>query len=492
VTWGLTNLGADVTDLVLEKVTGQNYEYRGKQLPLVTRKETIKVAGGDPVTFDVQTTRHGPIISGVIEELGKVGAGGHTPETADTGAHAVALRWTALEPSTTVDSVFAINRAQDWKSFREALRGFTAPAQNVIYADKQGHIGYQAIGKVPVRAKGDGTYPVPGWTGQYEWTGYLPYDELPTSYDPASGYLVTANNAAAGPGYPHMITKDWSDGHRSERIATLIEQAGPLDAEGMRRIQRDTRSPFAQALVPYLLAVKPGPQAEKAWQLLKGWNFDQPVDSAAAAYFNATWRALVRLTFADELSTTEASHEPDGGGRWLEAVRPLLTKPDDPYWSDGKTLRTRDDVLRRALDDAAAELGKRLGDNPQKWRWGAIHQLTLKEGTLGKGGPAPVQWLLNRGPYELPGGSSAVNANSWYAPEGYQVDWIPSMRMVADVSDWDASGWINSAGTSGHAFHPHYTDQTDLWAKGETAPWAFSRPAVDAAEKADLTLTPAR
>ncbi|MEW2399416.1 MFS transporter [Streptomyces sp. NPDC046862] len=491
ITWGLTNLGADVTDLVLEKVDGGTYEYRGEKLPLRTRKETIKVAGGDPVTFTVRATRHGPIISNAIDDVRKAGEHGRSPAVpASPGGHAVALRWTALEPSATVDSVFAINRASDWKSFREALRGFSAPAQNVVYADRAGHIGYQAIGSVPVRTKGDGTYPVPGWTGRYEWKGNLPFDELPRSYDPADGYIVTANNAATGPGYPHLITKDWSDGHRSERITELLEQAGPLDTEDMRRIQRDSRSPFAEALVPYLLRVRPGPEAEKAWQLLKGWDYEQPVDSAAAAYFNAVWRALVRLTFTDDLKRTRASHEPDGGGRWLEVVRSLLRNPDDPYWSDGKDLKTRDDVLRKALDEAAAELTGRLGDDPGEWRWGSIHRLTLKESTLGTGGPAPVRWLLDRGPYELPGGSSAVNANSWYAPEGYEVDWIPSMRMVVDLSDWDASGWINSGGVSGHAFHPNYTDQTGLWAKGETTRWPFTRAAVSADRDKTLTLTP--
>jgi penicillin amidase len=490
IAWGLTNLGADVTDLVLEKVDGSTYAYKGERLPLETRTETIEVAGGDPVTFEVRATRHGPLLSGLIEELGVLGARGRTPETGEAGGHEVALRWTALKPTATVDSVFAVNRATDWKSFREALRGFGAPAQNVVYADTEGHIGYQAIGEIPVRSKGDGTYPVPGWTGAHEWTGTVPYDELPKAFDPPSGYIVTANNAAAGPGYEHLITKDWPDGHRSERIATLIEAAGELDAEGMREIQRDTRSPFAAALVPYLLDVEPGPDAAEAWRLLKGWDYGQPVDSAPAAYFNAVWRALVRLTFTDDLSRTEANAEPDGGGRWLEVVRGLLTEPDDPFWSDGGKPKDRDDVLRAALDEAAAELTDLLGDDPADWRWGAIHHLTLKESTLGKGGPAPVQWLLNSGPHELPGGNSAVNANSWYAPEGYAVDWIPSMRMVVDTADWDASGWINSAGVSGHATHPQYTDQTAPWAAGETAGWPFTRPAVEKDGESTLTLTP--
>lgn len=494
ISWGLTNLGADVTDLYLERIDERGYEYEGRRLPLATRQEVITVAGGPPITITVESTRHGPIISGVIDDARKAGELGASPGApASDEAYAVALRWSALEPSATVDSVFAINRAGDWNTFRDALRGFAAPAQNVVYADRAGHIGYQAIGQIPVRTAGDGRYPVPGWTGQYEWTGYVPYDALPRVYDPPSGYIVTANNAAAGPGYPYVITTDWADGHRSERITSLIEQAGPLDAEAMRRIQRDTHSPFAQVLVPHLLQVRPGSAAQGAVRLLPGWDHDQPPDSAAAAYFNAVWRALLRLTITDDLAGTAADPSPDGGGRWLEVFRGLLDRPDDPFWrndGDPRGLRTRDDVLRAALDDAAAELTQRLGPDPAGWRWGALHRLTLQNQTLGVGGPGPVRRLLNRGPYELGGGSAAVNATGWDARDGYQVDWIPSMRMVVDLSDWDASGWINQAGASGHAFHGNYADQTEMWVRGETTAWPFGRPAVDSAGQHRLTLLP--
>lgn len=478
IAWGLTDLGADVSDLYLERVSGGTYEDRGRRVPLRTRQETIKVAGGPPVTVTVRSTRHGPIISGVLDDARKIGS-------------PIALQWTALQPSRTMDAVFAVDRATDWTSFREALRGYEAPAMSIIYADRAGHIGYEAIGRIPVRREGDGRYPVAGWTGRYDWTGSVPYDELPRSYDPPEGYIVTANNAAAGPGYKHLITTDWADGYRSERIARLITSAGRLDAEGMRRIQRDDRSPFAAVLVPYLLKVRPSHDAEPAWRLLRGWDRGQGVGSAPAAYFNTVWRDLLKLTFTDDLKATAADPDPDGGGRWLEVVRSLLDRPDDPYWRNGaRGLNTRDDVLRAALDQAAKELTKQLGDRPGRWRWGKLHTITFKEQTLGTGGPAPVRWLLDRGEYELPGGNDAVDANGWYAPDGFHVDWIPSMRMVADLSDWDASAWINQAGASGHAFDANYTDQTGLWARGRTAVWPYGRAAVDAAARHRLTLRP--
>ena len=185
---------------------------------------------------------------------------------------------------------------------------------------------------------------------------------------------------------------------------------------------------------------------------------------------------------------------PDGGGRWFEVVQGLLSQPDNSWWRNAKDprgLHSRDDVLRAALDDAATELTGRLGADPTAWRWGALHQLTLTHQTLGVGGPAPVRWLFNRGPYPLPGGSAAVNANGWDARDGYAVDWGPSMRMVVDLADLDRSRWINQTGASGHAFAGNYNDQAELWASGRTVPWPYRGTAVQAATTHRLALLPA-
>ncbi|GAA2553619.1 penicillin acylase family protein [Winogradskya consettensis] len=494
VTWGFTNLGPADTDLFLEKITGGTYEYRGAQVPLTTRTEVIKIAGGEPRTITVRATRHGPIISDVYDRVKQAGDAGREPGIAPApGGYAVALQWTALDPHPTLDAVFALDTATDWTSFRAAAAKFSVPSQNLVYADTAGHIGYQAPGLIPVRAKGDGTAPVPGWTGEYDWTGYLPFDDMPTQLDPPSGYIVSANNAVVGPEYPHHITSVWGDGYRAARITKLIEDAGKLDAAAMRRIQLDTHNGNAEDLVPRLLAVTPGEGARKAQALLRDWNFDQPVDSAAAAYFNAVWDRMLELTFEARFAGTPYGKGPDGGGLWYEIVRKMLAQPDSMWWqntTDPRGLRTRDDVLIAAMNDAAATLSGKLGTDPAQWRWGDLHQLTLRNQTLGTGGPAPVQWLLNSGPFEVPGGTAAVDATGWDAREGYEVNWVPSMRMVVDLSNLDASTWVNLTGVSGHAADEHYDDQTALWRTGRTAPWAFTRSAVDAATEDELTLTP--
>jgi penicillin G amidase len=258
VAWGFTNLGPDVSDLYLERVSGGTYEYKGRREPLRTRSEQIKVAGAKPVTITVRATRHGPLLSDAMDEARRAASG-----------LAVALRWTALDPGRTADAIGLLNTAQNWTQFRTAAASFEVPAQNLLYADVDGHIGYQAPGRIPIRTKGDGTWPAQGWTGEREWMGYLPFDRLPTAYDPEKGYIVTANNAAVGPGHPDLLTKDWAYGYRAARITTLIERTPVMDTAGMARIQRDDRNGFAPTLVPHLLRVGSGP----AVGLLRGWDF---------------------------------------------------------------------------------------------------------------------------------------------------------------------------------------------------------------------------
>lgn len=467
IAWGLTDLNADVSDLYLERVDGDRYEYDGRRLPLQTREETIAVAGGTPRRLTVRSTRNGPLVSDVIKPVGKVATRGARP------GHQIALRWTALQPGRTMQALFALNRATDWRSFRSALADLTAPAQSVVYADREGHIGYQASGRIPLRRSGDGRTPAVGWTSAHDWTGYIPFDRLPRAYDPPKGYIVTANNAAAGPEHPYTISHDWGAGYRSQRMADLIRQAATVDVEAVRRMQLDTYNANAAQLAPFLLRLPVAAEVARAQRVLRGWDFTQPPDSAPAAYFNAVWRHLLRLTFTDELSTTGADPDPDGGGRWFQVVGAMLQRPDDPLWrnrSDPRGLRSRDDVLRAAMTDAVRELPASHGDDPAGWRWGDLHTVELRNQALGTSGPGPVRWLLNRGPYGVGGGTETVAAAAWFPPSGYEVIWAASMRMVVDLGDLDRSLWVNQTGASGHAYHHNYVDQAALWARGEAIP----------------------
>jgi len=496
ISWGFTNLGPDVADLYEEKVTGDTYEYDGQQVPLTIRKETIRVAGGKPVHLTVRSTRHGPIITNISDGFAAIAKDQAGKLGVPAEKYQLSLQWTALTPGPTAGAIFAFDTAQNWDQFRAAAKNFQVPSQNLVYADVDGNIGYQAPGAVPIRAAGDGTMPVPGWTSAYGWTGYVPFDAMPSVLNPSSGYIVTANNAAVGPDFPYLITRDWEYGYRANqielRLTALINKGHKLTASDFSSIQADKYDANAANLVPILRQIgadkEQGTSLRRAAQLLDGWNYHDDPDSAAAAYFNIFWRNLLVDAFARKLPSDAA---PTGGDRWFRVVQELAKQPDSPWWSDKKLdVEGRDAMFARAADDAWAEATKLMGGDPATWRWDSIHTITLTNASFGKSGVGPIEALFNRGPYPVGGGSSVVDAVGWDASVGYQVDWVPSMRQVIDLSDWDKSTWINLTGASGHAFSDHYDDQTPLWQTNRTRPWPFSTKAISRAADQTLTLRP--
>jgi penicillin G amidase len=537
IAWGMTNSGVDVTDLYLEKLSGDGYLYDGKVKPFKSREETIKVAGGASKKIVVRETNNGPLLSDRDDELVKVGR----KATVDTAApdrgdgYGIALRWTGLDAGTTMDAVFALDRASDWTEFRAAAALFDVPSQNLVYADTQNNIGYTLPGRIPTRAEGDdGSIPAPGWESKYEWTGWIQQDELPYEYNPKRGYIVTANQAVVGKDYPYTLTTDWGYGTRSQRITDLIESkikgGGKISTDDMRQMQLDNSSEIAKLLVPKLLKIDIADKdVREAQKLLEGWDYTQDSDSAAAAYFNATWRNILKLAFGhklpkelrvkgqclwvDKIDSTGPVDEgsskvrecgrraadqsqPDGGDRWFEVVRKLMDDEDSDWWKtpagvgDRPKAENRDQLFKRAMIDARWELTAKLGKNIDSWNWGRLHRLFLKNQTLGTEGPGVLQYILNRGPWKLSGGEATVNATGWNAAGGYGVVWVPSMRMVVNLADLDKSRWINLTGASGHAYSAHYTDQTGKWARGELLPWSFSDKAVDGSTSDTLVLEP--
>jgi len=501
VAWGFTNLGPDVTDLYVERIRGEDQVRAGRRVPLRMREERFEVEGGADVTTTVRSTTHGPILSDVDDVLADVADVADVPRpTAPEGEdeeYAVSLAWTALTPSTTADAILGFDRASDWGEFRAAARDFAVPAQNLVYADVEGHIGYQAPGAVPLRRSGnDGRSPAIGWRPDNDWTGgYVPFQALPSVLDPEEGVVVTANQAVVGPDYPFRLTDDWDRGYRSERIRDLLGDRTDLTTRDLLDVQLDTANPMAPVLVPRLLDVAmPAGYYADGQQLLADWDLTQPAsgpgesaDGAAAAYYNVVWRRLLALTFHDELP--EAAW-PDGGQRWMAVVTDLLDDPGSAWWDDVRTERveTRDDVLATAMRGARDELTSRQSPVAADWSWGRLHRLELRSQTLGESGIGAVEALFNRGGWDVGGGGSIIDATSWDAREGYGVVAAPSMRMVVDLADLDASRWVNLTGVSGHAFDDHYTDQTELWVRGETLGWPFSRRAVEAATRDRLVL----
>lgn len=484
IAWGVTNVGPDIADLYIEKINPANpnqYEVNGEWVDMKIIEEQINPAGGDPITIEVRHTRHGPIFSDIddaFDELAESTAL-EVPEN-----YAVSLRWTALETTEVFETFLDLAIAEGWEDFRDALRKFAVPSQNFVYADIDGNIGYQMPGHIPIRANGDGLIPVPGWTDEYEWVGYIPFDELPRSFNPPRGYLVTANNPVIGPGYEYLLAKSWAMGYRAQRIEDLITEGEQLSIEDMQIFQGDNFDPMGEILVPMLTELTFAD--EKTTEIiasLKDWDFMNDADSRDAAIYNAIWKNLVITTFGDEL--------PDnipGFNRAFVIMERLLHDPESEWWDivDTANIERRDEVFHIAISAAIDELEDKLGRNSERWTWGDLHTVTF-ESQLGFG---PLGLIFNRGPYPTSGGTSMVNNTGWGIESDYQVGGLPSMRMVVDLSDMSNSFTMHTTGQSGHAFHPHYIDMAEPWADVEFHPMLWTRTQVEGDAEGTLILLP--
>jgi penicillin amidase len=479
IAWGFTNTHGDAQDLFIEKlVPGDPDRYLTPEGPRAfeTRQETIQVAGAAPERLTVRTTRHGPVISDVAPRAGDAAA----PETV------LALAWTALRgDDRTAVAFHAMNRARDWAGFREALRDFHSPQQNIVYADAAGTIGFIAPARVPIRKRGDGRAPVPGWRGDYDWTGFVPFEALPMTVNPPSARIVAANNKIVPDGYPYLITADWPDHYRAERIHQLLDGNRPLSPEAAAAMQQDTVSLGTRDLLPLLLEAAPASERGRAaLALLAAWDRRMDRDRAAPLIFQAWIRALNRRLFADELGPVFADFE---FPRMDRLTRTLMS---GRQWCDDTTTPAREDCagqLTQALEDGLDLLAARFGQPLGQLRWGAAHVARF---------PHPI---LSRVPYfdalfgygvEADGGDDTLNragARAAGPPETLFADVHgPGYRAVYDLADLERSRFMIATGQSGNPFSPHYGSLARRWRDGIYA----KLDGKGTAEQAKLRLIP--
>lgn len=501
IAWGFTFSYEDVMDLFIEKVNPDNpnqYEVNGQWVDFETRKETINVTGGDPVQITVRSTRHGPVISdtyGPLEDQGDPKDKEFVPFKERSGIdlpdhYVLALSWASTQTGDPFEAVLGFNKAQNWDQFRQAASLFHTPGHNLTYADVDGNIGYQASGDVPIRKKGDGTLPVPGWNSEYDWNGYIPFNELPYTLNPAEGFIATANDRIVGNDYDHFITADWDYGFRANRIVEMLKNApGKIESSYIQKMQADDYDASAATLVPILMNVKLNDShLDEVRALLKNWDFQAQADSAPAAIYEVFWKNLLAKTFDDDLPKR---YWPSGGDRWFEVMRNL--KADSQWWDDKTTkdvVETRDDIFAAAFKDAVTELEKTLGKDSSKWKWGDLHVSNFRNASLGESGVGVIENLFNRGPYPTSGGGSIVNATSWDATEGYETTDLPSMRAIYDLSNLSNSLTVHTTGESGHAYNRHYDDMIPLWANIKYYPMLWDEQTATQDPEGHLVLKP--
>ena len=505
IAWAVTNLYFDVADHYKIKVNPDNpiqYEWNGAWRDMTVRNETINFGdGATPMVIRVRETHIGPIINDNMfdKETGVF----HAFNNKDP----LALRWTALEPSRLALAVLNLNTARNWDEFRNALKLWDIPSQNVIFADILGNIGYQSPGKVPIRAKNhSGRLPAPGWTDEFMWKGYLPFELLPRIYNPARGYIVSANQDVVPPEYYAFVERElgpdgnyslgynYNTGYRGQRINQLIKELAPHSIVTFQKIQGDNKLLSVGEVVPYLAGLKlEDPELVELRDWLFRWDYFFNEDSPQAALYSEFWMKLVSNVFINELGDLQ---KPAGDNKEMWTIALLLKDPGNKWWDDPDTrdkVETRDDILLKSFKEGYAATIADLGRDRNLWKWGNLHTARFMSNPLCASGIGLIESLVNRGPVPDGGTTDAINAMRWTFDKGnFQVRSIPSMRMIVDLSDFNNSISINATGQSGNPGSQWYGDMIDMWRTVKYHPMPWSRQQVEAAAKHRLTLEPVK
>jgi penicillin amidase len=491
IAWGETNVMGDVEDLFRERLdpAGTSAEYRGKLEPLQIVRETIGVKGSAPVAIDVRISRHGPLISDAVNANNAGSTRLPHPQL-----EPLAFRWTALDrEDTTILAFLNLNQARNWNEFTAALRDFVVPSQNFVYADVDGHIGYYAPGRFPVRASGDGSAPADGWTGSADWTGWVPFDELPHAFDPPEHFIVSANEKPVPPDYPHAISGEWTEPYRAKRIVDLLTGRLGLTVSDFASMQSDTLSLHGRALLPVLLARVHPTTAEdrQAVSLLRQWNGDERGDSTAAAIFQAWYYELVPAVTLDKLGPqlTASYQELDRNSYVSRFLEQTFATADNLWCDDARTpaKESCDDRALAALQAGLARLTRQFGRDMTRWRWDEVHRAVFAHAALDT---VPLLGRLLRRTAPHGGDWSTVNVGPVFAPKPFEQRSLPGYRQIVDLSAQNDSRFLDAVGQSGNVFSPQYADALAIWSAGGYRRMRMDRAEVERGAIGHLRLIP--
>ncbi len=459
VGWGFTIVQYDLADLIVERVNPENphqYLYRGEWLDMEIERQEVRVKGrSEPEQVELAFTRNGPVI------------------WADPESHrVVALRWAGQEPGTAgYLGSLALDQVQDWDGFVEAMRAWKVPAENIVYADVDGNIGWVAAGLMPVREGWSGLLPVPGHAGRYYWREFLDVEDLPQLVNPASGYIATANHNIIPDGYTRDLGFDWSAPYRFERVDEVLGQGGKFTIEDFKALQLDETSLPARQLVALLRESQDSSTAASA--VFDGWDFVLSAESNQAALFEAWLKRLPNKY----IEAQAPPHSRELIARYLQL--PTLI---DGLGTIPREQRNR--IMSESLDEAFAELSTRLGTVPAAWRWGDLHQISFRHPLSNT---PETRAVLDLG--SVSRGGDGFTPNATRGP-GYSQSSGASYRHILDLADWDRSVFTSTPGQSGQPGSPHYDDLLPMWAEGRYAPLVYSRSAVEENTAHRLMLEP--
>ncbi len=493
VAWCITHTSADYQDLYIERFKEDNpeyYWYRGEGRRAEVFQETIQVRDGAPVNLSVYVTQHGPIISGPYEPKEGSGSGERT---------GVAFRYTATDGAKPWPEVIpAMLRARDGYALADSMRGWVDPCNNLVFADGDGNIGYLCRGEIPIRSMQNARLPVPGWTGEHEWTGNIPFEELPRSVNPESGYIVTANNKPVGDDYPYYISTEFTPGFRAERVTKALLALERPAAADMAKVHAERISIPALAYIDYLKAnreqlIMADPLAAQALEKLLAWDGGMDADRVEPTIYSAFRDALLyrlfQLHLGEELTAEVWNPANRGVGVFLGRVRSLLITlfPED----DRRLLPAEESwpsLLAAALAEGVAALRTRLGDDLEQWRWDLLHQARPRH-TLSGAFPE-LAGLLDPPTIPMAGDGDTPLAGAYAPADLATVGGLSVARYVFDLADWENSQWAIPLGASGRPASPHYHDQSDVWRRVRMVPMEYNWTGIIARSEAQQILEP--
>ncbi|MEI6667054.1 MAG: penicillin acylase family protein [Acidobacteriota bacterium] len=473
IAWGITALLGDTQDLFVERInTRDEAEYDGAWEPMTVLRDIIKVRGEADVPMRVRITRHGPILSDVLDD----------PQAA------LALRWTGLDVEDhTIESFARMGAARTWPEFVAAMASIHTPLLNFIYADVDGNIGYYAPGAHPVRTSGDGARPVPGWTSDADWRGYVHETQWPKAFNPSRGFVVTANNKPVPDSYPFRLGSSWEAPYRAARITELIQIGGQLAADDLTRMQRDVKSAQVAAILPFLLTARPtDPAGRAAMDRLRAWDGTVSGDSPDAALFEAWYEATARGLFEDDLGEALFADYWSHRSVVAKAIDTMIQTRDLGWCDDVRTLDAEscETLLGQTLQRAMAAMGSRQGSTtPSNWRWDRVNAAEFPHMPFDA-----VPWLRRWFSRSVPRGGDPFTVTPVMPIR--DRTFISSYRQIIDLASIDASRFIIPMGQSGHVWSGHYADLLEKWNRTEYLPMRFSRSAVDDAAGDRLVFEP--
>jgi penicillin amidase len=479
--WGFTNVMTDDMDFYIESLNEDQTQYYvdGEWRDLLIEEEEITLKSGDIRKITIRSTHRGPIVSKIHRDAKALNK-------------AISFQWTEYDAFDETTGLFMLAQASNWEEFSEASKMFGAPGQNWTYADKEGNIGWRPSSKVPIRLDAEMLIPFDGTTTKHDWQGYIPFDEMPYSFNPDKGYISNGNNKIIGDEYPYYISRYWADPSRGEQIDRRLRIDAKFDVNDMKSILNDITSPFGQEYAPLFIAnYTQGFSAEgdKIYDMLKGWDGVESIDSGATVAFHAVYLQLVQNLFQDELySFGNDSFDTFYSLKYIRSLAIRKTFDGEAtLWVDNVLTdeqETLNDIVNKSFHDAHVFLAENYG-NPKDLSWGQVHQVTYRH-RLDK--DPLVKRLINFsvGPYPMAGSGMTPRAASYSVSEPFNVRAGSSMRRVIDFSNFDNGYSILPTGQSGLFRSQHYDDQTEMYNAGEFKPFKFSYDAINDTKSSKL------